>query len=89
MTKEQLKPFLEKVRGNTTLQEKLKAAADTDAVVATAEEAGFSISAEDLQKAQPELSGKELERMAGGDAGGDVGSLWSYFCQSHCQNVCN
>lgn len=89
MTKEQLKPFLEKVRVNTTLQEKLKAAADTDAVVTNAKEAGFSISAEDLNKAQLEVSGKELERMAGGDAGGDVGSLWSYFCQSHCQNICN
>lgn len=89
MTQEQFKPFLEKVKGNTTLQEKLKAAVDTDAVVATAKEAGFSISTEDLKKAQPELSGKELERMAGGDAGGDVGSLWSYFCQSHCQNICN
>ena len=46
MSEEQLKAFLEKVKGDTTLQEKLKAASDADAVVAIAKEAGFSISAD-------------------------------------------
>ena len=45
MSEEQLKAFLDKVKGDTSLQEKLKAAADSDAVLAIAKEAGFSISA--------------------------------------------
>ena len=64
MSEEQLKAFLEKVKADTSLQEKLKAA-DADAVAAIAKEAGFSISADDL-KAQSELSDEELEGVAGG-----------------------
>ena len=66
MSEEQLKAFLEKVQGDTSLQEKLKAAADADAVTAIAKEAGFIISADDLTKAQSELSDEELEGVAGG-----------------------
>ena len=66
MSEEQLKAFLEKVNSDTSLQEKLKAAADSDAVLAIAKEAGFSISADDLKKAQSELSEEELEGVAGG-----------------------
>ena len=66
MSEEQLKAFLEKVKGDTSLQEKLKAAADSDAVLAIAKEAGFSISADDLAKAQSEISERELEGVAGG-----------------------
>ena len=63
MSEEQLKAFLEKVKADTSLQEKLKAASDADAVVAIAKEAGFSISAEDYAS---ELSDEELEGAAGG-----------------------
>ena len=67
MSEEQLKAFLEKVKADTSLQEKLKAAADANAVAAIAKEAGFSISADDLTtKAQSELSDEELEGVAGG-----------------------
>ena len=73
MSEEQLKAFLEKVKGDTSLQEKLKAAADNDAVAAIAKDAGFSISADDLDlkndlKNAPsrELSEEELEGVAGG-----------------------
>ena len=67
MSEEQLKAFLEKVQGDTSLQEKLQAAADANAVVEIAKEAGFSISADDLTtKAQSELSDQELEGVAGG-----------------------
>ena len=67
MSLEQLKAFLEKVKADTSLQEKLKAAADSDAVLAIAKEAGFSISADDLKNAQvTELSDEELEGAAGG-----------------------
>ena len=66
MSEEQLKALLEKVKGDISLQEKLNAAADVNAVVAIAKEAGFSISADDLTKAQSELSDQELEGVAGG-----------------------
>ena len=66
MSEEQLKAFLEKVKGDNNLQEKLRAAADSNAVAAIAKEAGFSISADDLTKAQSELSEEELEGVAGG-----------------------
>ena len=67
MSEEQLKAFLEKVKGDTSLQEKLKAASDADAVVSIAKGAGFSISVEDLKNAQSrEISQEELEGVAGG-----------------------
>ena len=66
MSEEQLKAFLEKVKGDTTLQENLKAASDADGVVAIAKEAGFSISADDLKNAQSEVSEEELEGVGGG-----------------------
>ena len=68
MSEEQLKAFLEKVKADASLQEKLRAAGDADAVLAIAKEAGFSISAEDLTKAQSEVSDKDLESAAGGQA---------------------
>ena len=48
MSDEQLKAFLEKVKADTSLQEKLNGAANTDAVVEIAKEAGFSINSEDI-----------------------------------------
>ena len=66
MTQEQLTAFLANAKGNTSLQEKLKAAADVNAVAAIAQEAGFSISANDLKTAQSEISEEELEGAAGG-----------------------
>ena len=69
MSEEQLKAFLEKVKGDTSLQEKLNGAADADAVVEIANAAGFSITAEDIQSMQSatvELSDAELEGAAGG-----------------------
>jgi len=80
MSEEQLKSFLEKVKADTSLQEKLKAAADADAVLAIAKEAGFNISTADLAKAQSELSEEELEGVAGGlfVCGGTYGTLVVY-----------
>ena len=68
MSEEQLKAFLEAVKSNATLQEKLNAASDADSVVAIAKDAGFVISAE-IAKEVPgrqELSDEELESAAGG-----------------------
>ena len=72
MSEEQLKAFLEKVKADTSLQEKLKAAADADAVAEIAKEAGFSISVDDITQAQSELSDQDLEGVAGGRGGGCV-----------------
>ena len=69
MSEEQLKAFLEKVKADTSLQEKLNGAADADAVVEIAKAAGFSITAEDIRSMQSEsveLSDQELEGAAGG-----------------------
>ena len=63
MSEEQLKAFLEKVKADTSLQEKLKAATDVDAALAIAKEAGFSISADDVRTS---ISDDELEGVAGG-----------------------
>jgi len=71
MSEEQLKAFLEAVKADAGLQEKLKAAKDADAVVAIAKAAGFVISAEELKKSQAEISEiseEELEGVAGGHA---------------------
>lgn len=69
MSEEQLKAFLEAVKADAGLQEKLKAATDLDAVVAIAKAAGFVISADDLiglRQRFPEVSDEELEASAGG-----------------------
>ena len=72
MSEEQLKAFIAKVQADPSLQEQLKAAADNDAVAAIAKDAGFSISADDLDLKNDlnapsrELSEEELEGVAGG-----------------------
>ena len=71
MSEEQLRVFMEAVKADAGLQEQLKAAGDTDAVVAIAKAAGFVISTEELaggwgQRAQAEISEDELEGVAGG-----------------------
>ena len=65
MSEEQLKAFLEKVKADTILQEKLKAAADVEAALAIAKEAGFLISADDVRTS---LLDDELEGAAGGNS---------------------
>ena len=86
MSEEQLKAFLEKVKADTSLQEKLKAAANPDAVLAIAKEAGFMISADDLKNAQSEISEKELEGVAG--ACYTVISLWTNNVCSQWNTIC-
>jgi predicted ribosomally synthesized peptide with nif11-like leader len=66
MSEEQLQAFLEAVKADAGLQEKLKGASDTDAVVAIAKGAGFLISAEELKKAQAEVSDEEFAIVTGG-----------------------
>ncbi len=91
MSEEQLKAFLEKVKADTSLQEKLKAAGDAVAVAvavaAIAKDAGFCISADELkeQNAQEEMTDEELEGVAGGTG---FCSIFTYRCNEaaswHC-----
>ena len=64
MSEEQFKAFLEKVKSDTELLEKLKAAGSNEAALQIAKEAGFSITAEDIQSVQSqsgEVSDEELD----------------------------
>ena len=69
MSEEQLKAFLEAVKTDAGLQEKLKKAKNADAIAEIAKAAGFMISANDIKntKSSPEaLSDEELEGVTGG-----------------------
>ena len=76
MSEEQLKAFLEAVKADTGLQEKLKGATNFDSVMAIAKEAGFMISVEELEAAVSARAGKlsdeDLESVAGGRFTGDT-----------------
>ena len=61
MSLEQLKSFLEKVKGDSNLQEKLKAAKSPEDVVAIAKELGHEFTADKINQ----LSEKELEGVTG------------------------
>ena len=62
MSQEQLKAFLEKVKGDSSLQDKLKAAKSPEDVVGIAKEHGHEFTADKIT----ELSEEELEGVAGG-----------------------
>jgi len=70
MSEEQLAALLAKLKDDTGLQEKLRTAADLDAVLAIAKDAGFEVSKADWLRYQAkqiiELSDEELEGVAGG-----------------------
>jgi predicted ribosomally synthesized peptide with nif11-like leader len=70
MSEEQLAALLAKLKDDAGLQEKLKGAADLDAALAIAKEAGFDISKAAWLRYQAsetlELSDEELEGVAGG-----------------------
>ena len=70
MSEEQLAALLAKLKDDAGLQVKLKGAADLDAAVALAKEAGFDVSKADWLRYQAkqtlELSDEELEGVAGG-----------------------
>jgi len=78
MSEEQLAALLAKLKDDAGLQEQLQGAADLDAAVAFAKEAGFDVSKADWLKYQAkqtlELSDDELEDVAGGTVEG----YWDY-----------
>ena len=61
MSEEQLKAFLEEVKGDASLQDRLKAVKSQDEVVSIAKEHGHDFGAEQLSQ----LSQEELEGVAG------------------------
>ena len=86
MSEEQLKAFLEKVKSDTELQEKLRAAASPEAAMEIAKEAGFSITAEDIQS---KLSDADLEAAAGGkNTAGNNTKGCANSCVTNCFNTC-
>ena len=67
MSEQQLKAFLEQVKVDAGLQERLNGA-DPYAVFAIAQERGFMDSGDNLELVKPVLSESELESVAGGAA---------------------
>ena len=84
MSEAQLQAFLEAVATDATMQGKLAAAADADAAVAIAKEAGFSVTADELRKLnqEKELTDQELENVSGGTIfGGSNRCVMSHFAK--------
>jgi predicted ribosomally synthesized peptide with nif11-like leader len=73
MSEEQLSALLAKLNEDPGLREKLKGAADLDAAVGMAKEAGFDVSKDDYERylanQTVELSDEELEGVSGGIVG--------------------
>ena len=80
MSLEQLKAFLAKVKGDSNLQEKLKAAKSPEDIAGIAKEHGHEFTADKLS----ELSDKEVERLAG--SGPNTG--WTPFATSCLDGGC-
>ena len=68
MSEEQLKAFIEKVQGDDSLQEKLKAAKSPEDVVGIAKEQGYEFTADRINQ----LSEEELEGVVGGQVTGSA-----------------
>ena len=66
MSEEQLKAFWDAIQSDSALQQKLQGVTDLGAIVDIAKEAGFTISVEELEQAQTELSDEQLDGAAGG-----------------------
>ena len=79
MSEEQSKAFWEAIQADTALQQKLQGVTDADAIAAIAKEAGFCISADELKKAQSELTEEQLEKVSGG-SGGKSDPPWYFYC---------
>ena len=84
MSKEQLKAFLEKIKSDLNLQERLKAAKSQDEVVSIAKEHGHDFDNEHISQ----LSEAELDGVAGGagtnpKCNGACGAThgWGIFCK--------
>ena len=84
MSEEQLKRFLDAIKSDSNLKEKLKTVSDIGECCSVAKDAGFTIESEDINYAQSHLSEEELEGVAGGKQDCKRGDL-----RSLCNNNCN
>jgi|TARA_Y100000589_G_C26867027_1_gene512358 predicted ribosomally synthesized peptide with nif11-like leader len=62
MSREQLKAFLAKIKGDSNLQDKLKSAKSNEDIVGIAKEHGHEFSADKISQ----LTDQELESVSGG-----------------------
>ena len=87
MSEEQLKAFIEKVKTDIKLQEKVNSATTPEEGIEIAKAAGFSITTEDIQSMPEtrELTDGELENVAGGRRGNNCGTCAPY--QSNCNDT--
>ena len=91
MSEEQLKAFLEAVKSDLNLQEKLKKAENADAIAEIAKVAGFMISANEIQNSESQsavLSDGELEGVVGGDIFNSHGPKKAWYVQ-FCGDTAN
>ena len=79
MSLEQLKAFLEKIKGDSSLHEKLKAAKSPEDVVGIAKELGHEFTTDKINQ----LSEEEIEGLSGGAVTRGLGN-----CQSVVGRVC-
>ena len=97
MSEEQLSALLAKLKEDAGLLEKLKSAADLDAAVEIAKEAGFDVSKADWLRHQAEqtmeLSDGELEGVSGGKSSCGGGrhfctNMWGGGCDTAADKGC-
>ena len=84
MSEEQLPAFLAALKADAGLQEKLSGAADLDAALAIAKEAGFDVTKADWLRHQAkqtlELSDEQLEDVAGGNCWYTKNDSYKWAC---------
>ncbi len=66
MTEQQVKLFLDAVKNEPELQAKVKAALDASAVAKIADEAGYVVSVEDIERETQSIACIELDGVRGG-----------------------
>lgn len=85
MSVEEVKRLDSDIRSNAALAEEFKGVSDVDALVATAKEKGYDISASDLKVAstKAELSDDDLDAAAGGGGVNLVGGMLAGLVHIH------
>ena len=66
MSQSQIDAFLQAASSDPTLQDKLKIAKNPESVVEIAQQAGFTLSVDDIKNGQSALSEEELQGLSGG-----------------------
>ena len=93
VSEEQLTALLAKLKDDETLLENFKGAADLDAFLAIAKDAGFDVSKADWLKYQAkktlELSDAELERVAGAGWCTELNTTCDFTFYKTCVTVCD